>query len=196
MPGFLCTACSCLLLRYGPRWPWAVLGEVTKGQGEGQDLQSPEGIGGTVTDSCRGQGGGWQAPGAPRAGLGPGSVQGGRVAGWLLRARRGAWAQGPQAEVGGAAALASGRCAPCEPLRHEAVITCSVLWAESQGASGEVFVVACESGTHEKSGGCRSGKIRALVLPHAASSSGMPGPPPVPARQGPCPRLPGRSPAR
>lgn len=122
--------------------------------------------------------------------------QGGRAAGWLLRARRGAWAQGPQAEVGGAAALASGRCAPCEPLRHEAVITCSVLWAESQGASGEVFVVACESGTHEKSGGCRSGKIRALVLPHAASSSGMPGPPPVPARQGPCPRLPGRSPAR
>lgn len=122
--------------------------------------------------------------------------QGGRAAGWLLQARRGAWAQGPQAEVGGAAALASGRCAPCEPLRHEAVITCSVLWAESQGASGEVFVVACESGTHEKSGGCRSGKIRALVLPHAASSSGMPGPPPVPARQGPCPRLPGRSPAR
>lgn len=122
--------------------------------------------------------------------------QGGRAAGWLLRARRGAWAQGPQAEVGGAAALASGRCAPCEPLRHEAVITCSVLWAESQGASGEVFVVACESGTHEKSGGCRSGKIRALVLPHAASSSGMPGPPPVPAHQGPCPRLPGRSPAR
>lgn len=122
--------------------------------------------------------------------------QGGRAAGWLLRARRGAWAQGPRAEVGGAAALASGRCAPCEPLRHEAVITCSVLWAESQGASGEVFVVACESGTHEKSGGCRSGKIRALVLPHAASSSGMPGPPPVPARQGPCPRLPGRSPAR
>lgn len=122
--------------------------------------------------------------------------QGGRAAGWLLRARRGAWAQGPQAEVGGAAALASGRCAPCKALRHEAVITCSVLWAESQGASGEVFVVACESGTHEKSGGCRSGKIRALVLPHAASSSGMPGPPPVPARQGPCPRLPGRSPAR
>lgn len=122
--------------------------------------------------------------------------QGGRAAGWLLQARRGAWAQGPQAEVGGAAALASGRCAPCEPPHREAVITCSVLWAESQGASGEVFVVACESGTHEKSGGCRSGKIRALVLPHAASSSGMPGPPPVPARQGPCPRLPGRSPAR
>lgn len=122
--------------------------------------------------------------------------QGGRAAGWLLRARRGAWAQGPQAEVGGAAALASGRCAPCEPPHREAVITRSVLWAESQGASGEVFVVACESGTHEKSGGCRSGKIRALVLPHAASSSGMPGPPPVPARQGPCPRLPGRSPAR
>lgn len=122
--------------------------------------------------------------------------QGGRAAGWLLRARRGAWAQGPQAEVGGAAALASGRCAPCEPPHREAVITLSVLWAESQGASGEVFVVACESGTHEKSGGCRSGKIRALVLPHAASSSGMPGPPPVPARQGPCPRLPGRSPAR
>lgn len=122
--------------------------------------------------------------------------QGGRAAGWLLRARRGAWAQGPQAEVGGAAALASGRCAPCEPPHREAVITRSVLWAESQGASGEVFVVACESGTHEKSGGCRSGKIRALVLPHAASSSGMPGPPPVPARQGPCPHLPGRSPAR
>lgn len=122
--------------------------------------------------------------------------QGGRAAGWLLQARRGAWAQGPQAEVGGAAALASGRCAPCEPPHREAVITRSVLWAESQGASGEVFVVACESGTHEKSGGCRSGKIRALVLPHAASSSGMPGPPPVPARQGPCPRLPGRSPAR
>lgn len=180
----------------GPAGHGQCLERSRRDRGRGKIFRARRALAGTVTDSCRGQGGGWQAPGAPRAGLGPGSVQGGRAAGWLLRARRGAWAQGPQAEVGGAAALASGRCAPCEPLRHEAVITCSVLWAESQGASGEVFVVACESGTHEKSGGCRSGKIRALVLPHAASSSGMPGPPPVPARQGPCPRLPGRSPAR
>lgn len=66
--------------------------------------------------------------------------QGGRAAGWLLRARRGAWAQGPQAEVGGAAALASGRCAPCEPPHREAVITRSVLWAESQGRLGRCLL--------------------------------------------------------
>lgn len=46
-----------------------------------------------------------------------------------------------------------------------------------------MFVVACEAGAHEKSGGWCSREIRALVLQHTASRSNGPGVPPAPARR-------------
>lgn len=61
--------------------------------------------------------------------------------------------------------------------RSAAVITRLCPVGRVTGASGEVFVVSCESGAHEKSGDWRSGEIRALVLQHAAAEAAGRGPP-------------------
>lgn len=68
--GVLCMAHCCSLLRPGPHWPWAVLGEVTKGWGRDNPLPS-----GTRSSGHwfppRMVGGGWQAWGARGGQAGP-----------------------------------------------------------------------------------------------------------------------------
>lgn len=83
--GVLCMAHCCSLLRPGPHWPWAVLGEVTKGWGRGKTFRA--GLGAAVTGSRPGwweEDGRHGEPGGAR--LVPGSTQGSRAAGWLPRA--------------------------------------------------------------------------------------------------------------